>query len=62
MVTVRLLAAIKEKNFARNSQIAQKISTFRSTLPYLSTEYRNSRHTMPLTISFATNTQYNTIQ
>ena len=38
MVTVRLLAAIK-KNFAR--QIAQKISRFRSTLPYLSSEYRN---------------------
>ena len=40
MVTVRLLAAIKEKEL-RKTQIAQKISRFRSTLPYLSSEYRN---------------------
>ena len=53
MVTVWLLAAIKESQL-RKTQIAQKISRFRSTLPYLSSEYRNLRHTIPLTISLAT--------
>ena len=53
MATVRLLAAIKEKQL-RKTQIAQKISRFRSTLPYLSSAYCNLRHTIPLTISFAT--------
>ena len=53
MVTVRILAAIKEKQLLE-TWIAQKISRFRSTLPYLSSEYRNLRHTIPLTISFAT--------
>ena len=49
MVTVRLLAAIKEKQL-RKTKIAHKISRFRSTLPYLCSEYRNLRHTIPLTI------------
>ena len=45
MVSVRLLAKIHK------TQIAQKISRFRSTLLYLSSQYRNLRHTIPLTIS-----------
>ena len=53
MVTVRLLAAIKEKQL-RKTWIAQKISRFRSTLPYLSSEYRNLRHNIPLTLSLVT--------
>ena len=53
MVTVRLLDAIKETQL-RKTQIAQNIPRFRSTLPYLSSEYRNLRHTIPLTISLAT--------
>ena len=53
MVTVRLLAALKEKQL-RKIYITQKISRFGSTLPYLSSEYRNLRHTVPLTISLAT--------
>ena len=53
MVNVRLLVAIKEKQLHK-IKIAQKISRFRSTLPYLSSEYRNLRHAIPLTISFAT--------
>ena len=53
MLTVWVLAAIKEKkNFIK--QIAQKISRFQSILPYLSSEYRNLHHTIPLTISLAT--------
>ena len=52
-ITVRLWAAIEDKNCSK-IQIAQKISRFRSTLPYLSSEYRNLRHTIPLTISMAT--------
>ena len=47
MITVRLLAAIKEKQLHK-TYIAQKI------LPYLSSEYRNIRYTIPLTIAFAT--------
>ena len=31
-----------------------KVSRFRSTLPYLNSEYRNLHHNIPLTISFAT--------
>ena len=50
MITVRFLAAIKEKQL-RKTKIAKKISRFRSTLPYLNSEYRNLRHTIPLTIS-----------
>ena len=53
MVTVRLLAAIKEKQLHK-TQIAQKIPRFRSTLPYLSSEYRKLRHNIPLTTSSAT--------
>ena len=53
MVNVWLLAAIKEKKIDK-TYIAQKISRFRSTLPYLSSEYRNLRHTVPLAISLAT--------
>ena len=53
MVTVRLLAAIKDKQLCK-TQIAQKISRFRCTLPYLSSEYRNVRHNIPLTISLTT--------
>ena len=40
MVIVGLLAAIKEKQLHK-TKIAQKISRFQSTLPYLSSEYRN---------------------
>ena len=39
MVTVLLLAAITEKRLHK-TEIAQKISRFRSTLPYLSSVYR----------------------
>ena len=55
MVTLRLLAAIKEKQLRK---IAQKISRIRSILPYLSSEYRNLSHTIPLTISLAITVQY----
>ena len=48
----RLLAAIKEKNSQDIDR--PKISRFRSTLPYLSSKYRNLGHTIPLTISLAT--------
>ena len=40
MVTVRLSAAIKGKKTSQDMD-RQKISRFRSTLPYLSSEYRN---------------------
>ena len=53
MVTVWLLATIKAKQLGE-TQIAQEISRFQSTLPYLSSEYCNLHHTTPLTISFAT--------
>ena len=53
MITVRLLAAIKEKKRLLKTLIAQEISRFRSTLPYLSFEYRNLRSTIPLTMSLA---------
>ena len=52
MVTVRLLAAIKEKNSPDIDH--QKTSRFRSTLLYLSSEYRNLRHIIPLKILTAT--------
>ena len=55
MVTLQLMAAIKG---TKNSQDVdrQKISRFRSTLPYFSFEYRNlrTRHTISLKISIAT--------
>ena len=51
MVKVLLLAALKEKELRIIDR--PKISRFRSTLPYLSSEYRNLRHTIQLTISFA---------
>ena len=43
VVTVRLLAAIKEKQL--------NYSQHRSPKKYLSSEYRNLRHTIPLTNS-----------
>ena len=43
IVTVQLLAVVKEKQLCR-TQITQKISRFRSTLPYLSSEYHNLCH------------------
>ena len=50
MVTVRLLAAIKETKTLQNIN-RPKISSFRSKMPYLSFEYHNLRHTIQLTIS-----------
>ena len=45
--------AIKEKATSQDID-RPKISRFRSTPPYLSSEYRKLRHTIPLTISLAT--------
>ena len=51
MVTVRLLVGVKEKELCK-TKIAQKISIFRSTLPYLNSEYCNlSYHTADKLIS-----------
>mgnify|MGYP001794646409 CR=1 FL=1 len=52
MVAVRLLAAIKEKTSQDIDR--QKMIKILKTLPYLSSEYRNLRHTIPLPISLAT--------
>ena len=53
MANVRLLAAIKVKKTSQDID-RPKTSRFRSTLPYLSSEYCNLRHTIPLTTSLAT--------
>ena len=54
MVTVRLLATTKDKKKTSQDIDRPKISRFRGTLLYLTSEYRNLRHTIPLTISLAT--------
>ena len=53
MVTVRILVAIKERRTSQDID-RPKIIRFRSTLPYLSSEHRNLRHSVPLTISLTT--------
>ena len=49
MVTVRLLIA--KKKTERHRSPKKYIKILKHTLPYLNSEYRNLRHTIPLTIS-----------